>query len=179
MSSTGWQRRDTLSALFQTAYVTNDLERAAEVVGNNYGIPDFYMSDIYEVPHVDGGAARIRVALAWVGSTQLELIQPMGGRDEVYRDFLPKEDFGVRHHHFCGRIATREDFAAAQEEFAASGQRILYRMMSERLCAFYADTLSILGHYLEYVWLSDDGPLTLDGKIPIYCEPFLARPAGL
>jgi len=169
----------TLGAFFQTAYVTTDLERAADLLGKSFDIPEFYIGGIHELPRVDAGAAKIRSAIAWVGATQLEIIQPCGGQDQAYREFLPSDGFGVRHHHFCGRIFTRHGFDEAEAEFAARGFPIVMRMVTDRLCAFYADTRTILGHYLEYVWIADDEMLTMGGKIPVYGDNFIPRATAM
>jgi len=152
--------------IFQTAYVTNDLLKAVEIFKENLSIPDFYIGGDHHVPHVKGGTAIIQSAIVWSGTVQLEIIQPKGGRDEIYRDALPKEGFGLVFHHFCARAPTIEAFEARKADFIRQGCEIVLDYDAGFIRAFYADTRHLLGHPTEYVWIESDDMLTMNGKIP-------------
>lgn len=154
--------------VFQTAYVTNDLDRAVDIFKQHFGVPGFYIGADHPIPHAKGGSATIRPAIAWIGAVQLEIIEPRGGRDDIYRDALPREGFGLCFHHFCARAATQLDFEARKQEFAAQGSEIVFEYDVSSIRAFYADTRALLGHVIEYVWIESDDMLTLNGKIPRY-----------
>ncbi len=63
----------------------------------NFGIPEFQIN--LDVPlEMRDGVAKCHFALDFIGETQIELIQPAGGADAVYRDALPTTG-NMRLHH--------------------------------------------------------------------------------
>lgn len=164
LTDAGWP----LGRLFQTAYVTNDLPRAVDEMCRRFDIPGFYIGDVHGLAQLSGGEARIRAALAWVGTTQIEIIEPCGGNDALYRDFLSDSDFALRHHHFCGLIADQGDFDKGQSWFEDRGFPLAVSVKRETLHVFYVDARPLLSHYLEYIWIADDSLLTIGGKVPVY-----------
>lgn len=85
--------------LIQIAYVTNDLDEARASFHEHYGVARFaQMKDLAIQVGPDANAI-IHVALAYVGSMQIELIEPRGGADTIYRAPLPSDAFAMRFHH--------------------------------------------------------------------------------
>ncbi len=72
------------------------------------------VTEIEEVPH-EG----VRVAMIPVGSTTIELLEPMGEKSPVAK-FLARRGPGI--HHLC--LAT-DDLAAAERELRARGAELL------------------------------------------------------
>ena len=62
--------------------------------------------------HYNTGSGReavCHIALAYVGATEIEVIQPLSGDVQLYRDFLPDDNaFAVRFHHLCRLFDSKE-----------------------------------------------------------------------
>ena len=106
-------------------------------------------------------------AIAWVGSIQVEIFEPRGGKDQIYRDFLPKDGFGINFFHFGALARTIEDYEARKNHLARLGYDIIFDYDDRpSIKAFYADLRPLLGHLVEYVWVESEDLLTLNGLIP-------------
>lgn len=150
-----------LFGLFQIAYVTNDLDRAMDKLGAHYGIGRFQVTRGAEI-ETPGGPARADFALAFMGEQQLELIQPAGGADGIYRDVLRADTYAVRLHHF-GRLTTdpavwedvRGRVFASDCGIPVSG--VFCHEGIPLMHYLYADTRQALGHYLEFMYRTEAG----------------------
>ena len=146
---------------FQIAYVTSDLERAARVLGASYGIGNFQVNR--DVPiETTTGTARAHFALAFIGSQQLEIIQPAGGADGAYRDELPSEGFGMRMHHAGSLVTDAAEWESIRASVIASGHATpvggVFSYEGVPLMHYlYADTRRLLGHYLEFMYQTEAG----------------------
>lgn len=134
---------------FQNAYVTRDIEQALSFFREHYGVADArYMQTEVQVTTPQGkGTAVNKVAFIWVGNLQYELIEPVSGLVDIYRDALPEN--GLRFHHICMRSL---DWTATLAEIERQKLPIVYRgETASGLQFIYADARDTLGHYLEYV----------------------------
>ena len=105
-----------LTGHMQNAYVTHDLDKAMEIVGNRYGIEKFDRFDpdmTILTPHGVKPMAN-RVASYWAGGLNIEIIQPVSGYVDDYVAMLPadKTDAVPRFHH----ISLRRDDEAEGEQ---------------------------------------------------------------
>jgi len=144
-----------LHGFFQLGYVTTDLDAALAVYRERFAAPRFWVFDNAAArpddPHPN------RVALAWIGETMVELIQPIREPSPLYASALPAK--GVRLHHL-GYLVRDE---ARWNEVMAGLQREAMRIdrhgkVGEALEYVYADAQAQLGHYLEYVWVKTGQP---------------------
>jgi hypothetical protein len=141
---------------FQHGYVTSDLDRAIAEFASRWGVSRFLIRPTAEfLCAAPTGAANVvvRLAFAYVGDLQIELIEPMGGSAATfYTDTLPKDAFAVRFHHMGFLLSDEEAewgaciAGAAQDkyELALSGD-------NPRLRFAYLDSRAELGHYCEFV----------------------------
>jgi len=137
---------------FQSAYVTNDLDRACAVLGDRYGIGRFSFID-GEMP--SGG--RIRVAFAWVGATMYEIIDAREPERGFYTARLPESEFALRFHHLGFLVHSREGWDALHAEIAADGRPIVFTANTPGfLDAIYVEAPEF-GHYLEYIFPEPGG----------------------
>jgi Glyoxalase/Bleomycin resistance protein/Dioxygenase superfamily len=141
---------------FQIAYVTNDLEQAVRALGALYGIGRFQVNRGAQI-ETGAGIATAHFALAFVGEQQIELIEPAGGVDSVYREPLPVTGFAVRMHHAGRLITNAEEWDRVCSSVAAGGLatpvRGVYCHEGVPLMHYvYADTRAVLGHYLEFMY---------------------------
>ncbi|MCU0520393.1 MAG: VOC family protein [Anaerolineae bacterium] len=107
--------------LAQVAILVPDIDDGVRAYWELFGIGPWhiytYGKPLVRTMSYQGKQAdyRMRVALAYMGSTRIELIQPLEG-DTVYADFIAKHGYGV--HHFGVLV---EDIAAALAEAEACG----------------------------------------------------------
>ena len=143
------------SDAFQVAYVTRDIERAIAAFAAQHGVDRFdrVPADALEL-RIPPAIVSLKVAIAWIGDWQVELIQPVAGADDIYRRALPAGPDGQAMHHAGIRVrgdrAEWDRFRAGIDEtrIALEGGRNEMRFI-------YVDERATLGHYLEYVWMSD------------------------
>lgn len=86
----------------QVAIVVEDLDRAVENYYRLFGIGPWHFYT-YGKPlvkrmsyHGEEGEYRMRIALSYLGSMRIELIEPLEG-DTVYADFVREHGYGVHH----------------------------------------------------------------------------------
>ena len=156
-------------SVFQVAYATGDIDRAAEFFSARFGIPCFRVSRNVRI-QTTSGDANCHFALAQIGGVQLELIEPAGGSDAVYRDLIGTNQAvnTIRLHHFGCLIrdaaAWREVVSEIRTEGFATPVCGDFGGMMHYL---YADTRDSLGHYLEYMYQTDAGAHLFD-DVPRY-----------
>lgn len=109
----------------QVAIIVPDLARAVESYWRLFGIGPWHFYT-YGKPlvkrmsyHGQPSEYRMRIALSYLGSLRIELIQPLEG-DTVYADFVREHGYGV--HHF-GLLV--DDMADALEEASAAGLEMI------------------------------------------------------
>jgi hypothetical protein len=140
----------------QIAYVTNDMDRALNVFSKDYGVARFYpLLTGAEPPRPDG--LHLKVGLANVNGTEVELIQPLGETRNLYSDALPADGrFTLELHHLCIRIAGNlEDWQRHRASIDEKAHPIaLEGAYGDYLRVLYTDERDRLGHYLEHLWMS-------------------------
>jgi hypothetical protein len=140
---------------FQIAYVTNDLRRAVEVFQSQQGVKEIAIFDDFTLEVAGGRQAVINVGLAYVGETQVEIIEPVSGEVDLYRTWLP-EEFAVRHHHFCHRLDSIAELESVKSRYEEGDCPIALDASLGETRLFYADTTQLLDHYQEYAWIDPE-----------------------
>jgi hypothetical protein len=132
----------------QSAYVTNDIDRARDVLRARYGLASFH--DL--TAHLPEGGD-IEVSLAWAGRTLYELISARGPGTEFYTNNLPKTRFAIRHHHLGFLVPDEKAWDTLERQIARDAWRIVFqRDAPQFMRACYIEAPE-LGHYLEYLLL--------------------------
>jgi hypothetical protein len=151
----------------QIAYATNDMDGACALFRDKYGVTQFYRPGPLDITNDAGEHMGIEATHAWLGTTWLEIIQPLSGAVDVYRDWLPATGFALRHHHIGFQIpdpqawddmSARVDKGGYRKVFSITGNIGGSRIM-------YIDTAKELGHYVEYLYFPDVANSTL-AKMP-------------
>ena len=153
---------DLLANVWQFGYVTTDLDRAIEFMGERFGLQDcrHLPSDTATfLVGEDPAPWEVKVAMGARGGLIVELIEAVSGEIDFYTKVLPPGgEFAVRLHH----VATFIDGAEAEWQqleslLVASGLKVDYTVLIPgRVRAGYVDTTAELGHWLEVCQLQPE-----------------------
>jgi hypothetical protein len=144
------------NAVFQLAYVTQDIERAMAKFGVAFGIARFQTNRDVPIATANG-IASCHFALAFLGAQQIELIQPAGGMDGVYRDALEPGRVAVLHH-LGFLVPTETAWQATLRRIEAGGDPVPVRGSFGDLMHYaYVDRRDLCGHYMEYMYATPAG----------------------
>ncbi len=154
----------------QNAYVTNDLDHALAIWREEFDVPSFHVFT-NEGPGLEASHPyRLKIALANVAGTEIELIEPLDG-NAMYSDPLPKDgSFAMCFHHVCLRIAgPLANFEAHLASIDPVSHPVVYSGGMADLMRFaYTDERTTLGHYVEHVWFDADFYAQMSDAIPVY-----------
>jgi methylmalonyl-CoA/ethylmalonyl-CoA epimerase len=139
-----------LPKLTQLGYVVADIEKACKYYESTLGIgpfcPPFEVDMSGAVFKGRPVQSKIKVAFVQSGDVQIELIQPVEGRNP-YTEYLAKHGDGIHH---LGFAVT--DMDAMKAEFAAAGlQPVFHHDMGVMQFAYY-DTSAIGGVMTELLY---------------------------
>lgn len=146
-------------ALRQVSFAVRDLDAARKFFSEKLGISEFRVVENFGSrvadATVNGHPAEFdfRLAIAWAGDFQIELIQPLSG-ETPYQDFIARRGQGI--HHLAFFIEDRDEYERAVKDLIDSGFRSL---MSGRVGdgAFtYIDTEPAIGAAIELLYLSPE-----------------------
>ena len=135
------------------AYVTDDLEAGIRFIADAFGVDEVRRFNGAEI-EVPGGVALIDFVVANAGGTAIEAIQPIGGRDDIYRAGLPERS-AVKFHHLASRILDQAEWDLLWDTVRRCNLDILVHGESSAVKYVYIDTREQLGHLMEYIWFSD------------------------
>jgi len=147
--------KPTDRAIFQNAWVVEDLEAACMKWVNGLGVGPFfirdYTPDVFDEITYHGKPAELsmRTAIAQAGNVQIELIEPVSEQC-AYRDSVPKGTSGF--HHVC---VWTHDFDADHAYFDRLGYPAANTGRIGALQFAYFDTRSLIGCMLEIVTFSE------------------------
>ena len=146
---------DLLANVWQLGYVTTDLDRAMEVMAEQFGLRHCVKLPSAGATFLAGEQPaewEARFAMGARGGLIVELIEPLAGEVEFYRRFLPDDgSFAVRFHHFATFIpAGDEEWERVRAILARAQLRFDYTVLiPDRVRAGYVDTSAQLGHLIE------------------------------
>jgi hypothetical protein len=154
----------------QNAYVTTDMDQALALWREDFDVSAFYVFT-NDAPGMEcSHPYRLKIALANVGGTEIELIEPLD-RNQMYSDILPKDgSFAVRFHHVCMRI---DGALAAFEAHMAALDPVKHPVvysggMADLMRFAYTDERATLGHFIEHVWFDAGFYAQLSPAIPVF-----------
>lgn len=143
--------------IIHAAYVASDFEAGKRRLAALFGADSFQL--LFDVPiPVPGGEALINVAVADVNGVTLEIIQPAGGKDHVYRQVLPDDPEDIAFHHFATRIDSEAEWDLANAAATSHGLDMpVWAEADPGASYLYLDTRPQLGHMLEFLWFRGQG----------------------
>lgn len=141
---------------YQNAYVVDDMGAAIETFRARAAIGDVRSFGIEQMLWTPSGIKRVvsKLAFIWIGDLQYELIEVVSDESGIYANFADNGG-GLHFHHICMRVPDWEPFRAA---VAAQDLPVVLERANEgdQLKFLYLDGRSLCGHYLEYVWMTDE-----------------------
>jgi hypothetical protein len=147
---------------YQNAYITRDIEQAAASFRTRAGFGDvrIFEAEIEVTTPAGRGMAKNKLSFIWVNNLQYELIEPIAGLVDIYRDALPKDD-SLRFHHICMRVDSWPEFRAkvTQQRYP-----VVLEGGNDMLRFLYLDARDFLGHYLEYTWMTPERWAQIGGQ---------------
>ena len=147
---------------YQNAYITRDIEKAIQGFRARGGVEKVmsYAGPVEVTTPKGRGTAVSKLAFIWINNLQYELIQPVSGLVDIYRDELPADD-SLKFHHICMRVPEWDSFRARVDQ---KGYRVVLEGGNDMLKYIYIDGREFVGHYLEYVWMTPERWTSLGGK---------------
>jgi len=147
-------------AFIQLGYVTADIDAAIAYFTRTAGISEWLRwNDVAVEKMVDGAVARSKLdlAMAWRGSTMLELIRPVSGAIGIY-NLRGAGDSPVNLHHIGHGVPGDEaDFERQLQTMEAAGQPVALVTRNDNGNYALVDTRNTTGLYTEYLWGRDKG----------------------
>ncbi|MGE0384715.1 MAG: VOC family protein [Gammaproteobacteria bacterium] len=141
-----------LGGFSQVAYITTDIDRAVALFGERYGVARFAITR--EVPF--DPATRMDMALAYSGTTMLEIIAARGNGGSLYEIGMPATGFALQFHHFGHVVESIADWNRLRERVAAGWLPIAIAREDPAgdFPFMYLDARAELGHFIEYSLLT-------------------------
>lgn len=155
------------TAVQQIGYATTDCSEAVKRYNERYGVTNFLLLPNTVSTIAPGRTATLNVAMAFVKGTMIELIEPVGGADTIYRDVLPTSGFAVRHHHLGYAMFDENQWACTQAEIERQKIPVVLNGETPGVIRYqYIDLRADTGHYVEYLYYMGPGGREFLGAIP-------------
>jgi hypothetical protein len=148
--------------IYQSAYVTRNIDKTvAAFTAQADARSAVQFEATSEVLTAEGRRSQtIKLAFIWVGDFQYEVIEPVREAVPLFSSWLPDGD-GPRFHHSCARVSDWEDF---RRRVSKTPYPVVLEGASEGLRFLFLDTRELLGHYMEYTWMSDTAWQRIGGR---------------
>ena len=147
-------------ALQQVAFVVKDLAAGMEFFNRTMGVGRFYVIEDFGLHARDkmfrGRPAEqnFKLALAYSGDTQIELIQHLSG-DTCYKEHLESRGEGL--HHLGFFLYDPQEYRRALDSLGAGGYSALMSGRFGTTRYTYFDTEAAIGSIMEIVYLDSAG----------------------
>ncbi len=140
---------------YQNAYVCDDIEAAITQFRGHTGIGEVAVHDIDQTISTPSGPKRVasRLAFIWIGDLQYELIQVITDETGIYGN-CQANGGPLRFHHICMKVDDWDSFRANVD--AQNLPVVMERSDDAQLKYLYLDARATFGHYLEYLWTTDE-----------------------
>lgn len=143
----------------QISYVTNDIDRAIDIMSSRHGVSDLQITPAKFAARVGdkSGVMDLTIATTVIDHLRLEIIQPNAEIDRFYSCRLPADgSFGIAFHHTGILVnGTLDQWLAHFDTASVEGRVYFTGDLGEDMKFFYADERDTLGHYVEHLWLSE------------------------
>ncbi len=145
---------DLLANVWQVCYVTPDLERGMKELRDLFRIENATEVPVERATFMKGGEQvewKPRVAMGARGGLIVELIEPVSGEVDFYRQALPKDGGVLGFHHLAMLVPLGDEAWDSVEELLGDhGLSFEYTILiPDRARLAYVDTRAQLGHWIE------------------------------
>lgn len=141
---------------YQNAYIVADIDAAIAEFRTHADIGEVRPFAIAQPLWTPAGMKTVSTKLAfiWIGDLQYELIEVVEDESGIYSNYADNGGL-LNFHHVCMRVPEWEPFRAA---VAAQDLPVVLERANEGdlLKFLYLDGRAFCGHYLEYVWMTDE-----------------------
>jgi hypothetical protein len=151
---------DLYANVWQVCYVTPDLDRGMSDLRKLLGV-----ENATEVPTEgatflkDGEQLQwdVRVAMGARGGLIVELIEPVAGEVEFYREAMPEDDGALGFHHLAMLVPLGDEAWSSVENLVGeNGMSLEYTILiPDRARLAYVDARAQLGHWIELCQLEE------------------------
>ena len=144
---------DLFANVWQVCYVTPDLDRGMKELRDLFGIENMTEVPVEGASFLKDGEPRqwdVRVAMGARGGLIVELIEPIAGEVDFYRE--PLRDGNVLGLHHLAMLVPLGDepWEALERLLAEHGMAFTYTILiPDRARLAYVDTRAQLGHWIE------------------------------
>jgi len=147
---------------YQNAYVTRNIKKAIDAFKGRADIRKLieYEGSVDVMTPAGRGVQTNKLAFIWVDDLQYELIEPVSGTVDLYRNALPADDSPL-FHHICMRVDDWNSFRARVDKQSLP---VALEGGNESLRFLYLDAREFLGHYLEYTWMTSERWAQVGGR---------------
>ena len=152
---------------YQNAYIVEDIDDAIAEFRTRADIGEVQPFAVEQQLWTPAGMKRVATKLAfiWIGDLQFELIEVVADESGLYGNYQGAGQVGggiLHFHHICIRVPEWEPFRAAVD---SQNMPVVLERANEgdALKFLYLDGRAFCGHYLEYVWMTDEMWLRLGG----------------
>lgn len=148
---------------YQNAYVTRNVDQTLARFSARADVRSVRTMDVTtEVQTAVGRKVqRVKLAFVWVGDLQHEFIEPVIEAVPIFKSWLLDGD-GPRFHHSCARVDDWDDFRGRVDE--QPWPVVIEGAVADELKFLYLDARDLTGHYLEYVWMTDEHWTQIGGR---------------
>ena len=140
--------------IFQNGYICRDIDAAVAEFRQRGDVRVIGPFEADQSPETPAGPRRqvTKLAFVWQGNMQFELIQPILDETGLYGEAGAEP---MRHHHVAMRVDDWDTFrdALARQDLPVVIERAI---PGDALKFLYIDARAAFGHYLEYVWMTDE-----------------------
>jgi Glyoxalase/Bleomycin resistance protein/Dioxygenase superfamily len=139
---------------YQNAYVTRNLDKAVARVTARADVRSViqFEATTEVLTSLGSRPQTSKLAFIWIGDLQYEFIEPVLEAVPVFSTMLPDDDL-PRFHHSCARVGDWDDFRRRVDE--QPYPVVIEGESGDNLKFLYLDARDLLGHYLEYTWMTD------------------------
>jgi hypothetical protein len=145
---------DLFANVWQVCYVTPSLERGMEELRDFLGVANSTEVPVEGATFMKGGEEadwEPRVAMGARGGLIIELIEPVAGEVEFYREALPEDGGVLGFHHLAMLVPLGDEpWAGVEGLLAEHGLSFEYTILiPDRARLAYVDTRAQFGHWIE------------------------------
>jgi hypothetical protein len=134
-------------------YLTRQFEAARELLRSDLGAKSFVELGVIPIRNERSEDATIRLGLGYLGTSYVELIEPLSGPLEFYWESLRAATSPLIWHHCCYAVSGRDSMRDIRALHEKAGRTITIASQSGDF--FYVDTRALSGHYTEYVLMDE------------------------